>query len=198
MKEELNTYRFLENYREKKLLSIQSAPQWPVNCKHVSDEVTLNFSDGSQLVVSSTFANTDIFFSIEEDVVFDIKEEFGHKPFCNIGDTQITTIFVDERVSSIKVYFDEISYVNKNISDKILVYPIGLFVRTSSRSIGICRDYLEATWLDADFSNAGESLLYSLDSRWGVYEDVDSFIVKRLSEDFVSGKNTIIDERQFS
>lgn len=71
-------------------------------------------------------------------------------------------------------------------------------MRTSNRSIGICRDYLEATWLDADYSNADESLLYSLDSRWGVYEYVDSFIVERLSEDYVSGKITIVDEKQFS
>ena len=197
MKNELNKYKFLANYSEKKLLSIQSAPQWPDNYKHVSDEVTLNFYDGFQLVVSSSFANSNTLFGSEEDVIFEIKEELNHVPFCNLGDTQITTILVDEKISSIRIFFDEVSYVEEKPSKKIMIYPIGLFMQTSSRSIGICKDYLEATWLDADFSDADENLLYSIDSRWGSYENVSPFIVKRLVKDYVSGEVVTIDEKHF-
>ena len=197
MEEKFSVFNFLKKYADKKLISIQSAPQWPEEAKHVSDEVTLNFSDGSQLVVSSSFDDVDTFFSIDEDVVFSINETSGHEPFCNIGDTKIITILVDENIISIKVYFDEVSYTDKKISDKTLSYPIGLFIRTANKSIGICKDYLEAAWLDADYSNADETLLYPLDSRWGEYEDVAPFVVKRQAKDYITGDVSLIEEKNF-
>ncbi len=197
MEKESSIYNFLKKYGDKKLISIQTAPQWPEECKHVSDEVTLNFSDGAQIVVSSTFDNVDTFFSIDEDVVFSIKEERGHEPFCNIGETPITTILVDESVISIKIYFDKVSYADRSISDKSFSYPIGLFIRTRSRSIGVCKDCMEASWLDADFTNADEGLLYTLDSRWGLYEDVDSFVVRRESRDYINDKIFLVEEKKF-
>lgn len=197
MKKESSIYNFLKNYGVKRLISIQTAPQWPEEGKHVSDEVTLNFSDGSQIVVSAAFDDVDTFFGIDEDVVFSIKEELRHEPFCNIGETPITTILVNEKVISIKVYFDNISYADRSISEKSLSYPIGLFIRTKNRSIGICRDAMEATWLDADYTDADESLLYSLDSRWGVYEDVDSFVVRRESKDYITDEVLLVEEKKF-
>lgn len=197
MEKESSIYNFLKKYGDKKLISIQTAPQWPEEGKHVSDEVTLNFSDGSQIVVSAEFDDVDTFFSIDEDVVFSIKEEHGHEPFCNIGETPITTILVDESVVSIKVYFDEVSYADKSISDKTISYPIGLFIRTADRSIGICKDCMEASWLDADYTDADESLLYPLDSRWGVYEDVDSFVVRRKAKDYITEEVVLAEEKKF-
>lgn len=197
MEKESSIYNFLKIYGEKKLISIQTAPLWPEEGKHVSDEVTLNFSEGSQIVVSASFDNVDTFFNIDEDVVFSIKEEHGHNPFCNIGETPIATILVDERAISIKVYFDTIYYVDRSISEKSLSYPIGLFIQTKTRSIGICRDAMEATWLDADYTDADESLLYSLDSRWGAYEDVDSFVVRRESIDYITDEVLLVEEKKF-
>ncbi len=97
----------------------------------MSDEGTLNFSDGSQLVVSSSFDDIDTFFSIDEAVVFSIMETSNHESFCNIGDSQINTILVDEKIRAIKVYFEEISYADKKISDKTLTYLIGLFLQNT-------------------------------------------------------------------
>ena len=197
MEKKFSIYNNLKYYGSKEFISIQTAPQWPEEGKHVSDEVTLNFSDGSQIVVSSAFGNVDTFFSIDEDVIFSIREEYGHIPFCNIGDTPVTTILVGERIVSIKVYFDEVSYADRNMSDKSLSYPIGLFIRTPNRSIGICKDYLEASWLDADYTDADEALMYPLDSRWGVYDDVASFVVKRESKDYLTGEVCKVEEKKY-
>lgn len=197
MENKFLVFSFLRKYADKKLISIQSAPQWPEEAKHVSDEVTLNFSDGSQLVVSSSYDDVDTFFAVDEDVVFSINEASDHEPFCNIGDTKIITILVDENIVSIKVYYDEVSYADKKISDKTLSYPIGIFIQTASRSIGICKDYLEAAWLDADYSNADETLLYPLDSCWGEYEDVAPFVVKRQAKNYITGEVNLIEEKQF-
>lgn len=197
MEKSYSIYNFLKNYGDKKLISIQTAPQWPEGGKHVSNEVTLNFSNGFQIVVSAAFNDVDTFFSIDEDVVFSIKEEYGHQPFCNIGDTTITTILIDERAISIKVYFDEITNADKSISNKSNSYPIGFFIRTPNRSIGICRDCMEAAWLDADYTHADENLMYSLDSRWGVYEDVAPFVIRRESKDYINDKVILVEEKKF-
>ena len=197
MEKEFSIFDFLKNYASKKLISIQSAPQWPEEGKHVSDEVTLNFSDGSQLVISSSFDDVDIFFAIDEDVVFSIEEASGHEPFCNIGDTPITTILVNEEIVSIKVYFDEVTYADRSISEKCLTYPVGLFIRTSSRSIGICKDYIEAAWLDADYSEADEGLLFSIDDCWEGYDEGPTFVVKRMVKDYITDKITQVEERKF-
>lgn len=197
MEKDFKDFEFLKKYGDKKLISIQSIPQWPENGKHVSDEVTLNFADGSQLVVSSSCENIDTFFDVEEDVVFAIREDTGHEPFCNIGDYKMSSILVDENPESIKVFFDEISYADKSISDKTLVFPVGLFIKTAKRSIGITRDVMIGVWLDANYFNADNNLMYSLDERWDSYEGVDSFIVKRQSKEYISGKVELTEEKQF-
>lgn len=197
MEKDFKDFEFLKKYGEKKLLSIQSIPQWPENGNHVSDEVALNFSDGSQLVITSSFADVDTFFDVDEDVVFAVREDTGYEPFCNIGDAKMSTILVDEKSESIQVFFDEISYVDKSISDKILVFPVGLFIKTATRTIGITRDAMNAVWLDANYFNADKNLMYSLDERWGSYEGVDSFVVQRYAKEYISGKVEQIEEKQF-
>lgn len=197
MEKHFKDLEFLKRYGEKKLLSIQSIPQWPNNGNHVSNEVALNFDDGSQLVISSSFADVDTFFDVDEDVLFSIKEESGYEPFCNIGDYKMTTIFVDEKPESINVYFDEIAYVDKTISDKMLAFPIALFVKTATRTIGVCKDALNAVWLDANYINADQSLIYSLEERWGTYEGVGSFVVKRHTKDYICGRVELVEEKQF-
>ncbi len=197
MEKDFNNFDFLKKYGEKKLLSIQSIPQWPENGHHVSDEVTINFADGSQLVVTSSFADVDTFFDVDEDVVFAIREDFGYEPFSNIGDAKMTTILVDEKPETIQVFFDEISYADKSISDKTIVFPVGLFIKTKTRTIGICRDVLNAVWLDANYFNAEPNLMYSLDSRWEDFEDVDSFVVRRLVKEYISGQIQLVEEKQF-
>ncbi|MCQ2411915.1 MAG: hypothetical protein MJ057_03070 [Sphaerochaetaceae bacterium] len=190
-------FDFLEKYAEKKLISIQSAPQWPAMGNHVSDEVALNFDDGSQLIVSSSFANVDTFFDVDEDVVFGIREDSGYEPFCNIGEMKMESILVNEVPESITVVFDEISYCDKSISDKLVVFPVGLFIKTSTRTIGICRDMLNAVWLDANYFDANFKLMYSLDSRWGDFEDVDSFMVRRIAKEYCTGTVLRVEQKQF-
>ncbi len=197
MEKDFKDYDFLRNYGGKKLLSIQSIPQWPENGNHVSDEVALNFSDGSQLIVTSSFADVDTFFDVDEDVVFSIREETGYEPFCNIGEANMSTILVDEKPDSIQMYYDEISYVDKSISDKKLIFPVGLFIKTQTRTIGICRDVLNAVWLDANYINANQSLMYTLNERWDSYEGVDSFVVQRYAKEFISGTVKLIEEKKF-
>lgn len=193
----INNYYFLREYGSKRLLSIETIPQWPEDGNHVSDVVTLNFSDNSQIVVTSSFADVDTFFDVEEDVVFSIREDSGYEPYCNVDGTNMMTIFVNEKINSIQVIFDEISYVDKSISDKTLTFPIGLFIKTNNRSIGISREILDATWLNADYNNADLSILYSIDARWEDFEDVDSFVVKRFSKDYLSDKIEIIEQKQY-
>ncbi len=197
MEKHFKDLEFLKRYGEKKLLSIQSIPQWPNNGNHVSNEVVLNFDDSSQLVISSSFADVDTFFDVDEDVLFSIKEESGYEPFCNIGDYKMTTILVDEKPESIKVYFDEIAYEDKTISDKMLAFPIALFVKTATRTIGVCKDALNAVWLDANYMNADQSLMYSLEERWGACEGVESFVVRRHAKDYTCGIVELFEEKQF-
>ncbi len=56
---------------------------------------------------------------------------------------------------------------------------------------------MEATWLNADYTDADESLLYSLDSRWGVYEDVDSFVVRRESKEYITDEVLLVEEKKY-
>ncbi len=197
MEKSFKDFEFLKKYGGKKLLSIKSIPQWPENENHVGDEVSLNFIDGTQLVITSSFASVDTFFNIDEDVVFNIREDYGYEPSSNISDTKIATILVDEKPESISMYCDEISYVNKKISDKILLFPIGMFIKTERRTIGVCRNVLNAFWLEANYFDADQSLMYSLDERWGTYDDVDSFIVERKSMEYITGKVKTLEKKQF-
>lgn len=197
MEKDINMFEFLKNYGEKKLISIQSIPQWPNNGNHVSDEVALNFDDGSQLIVSSSFEDVDLLFDVDEDVTFEIKETAGYEPFCNIVDAKMTTFLVDEKPEAIKVYYDVVSYVDKSISNKTLIFPVGLFITTPTRTIGICRDVLNAVWLDANYFNADQNLMYKLNDRWGNYEGVDSFVVKRQVKEYISGIVEVTENRQF-
>lgn len=197
MEKSFKDFEFLKKYGEKKLLSIKSIPQWPENENHVGDEVSLNFIDGTQLVITSFFASVDTFFNIDEDVVFNIREDCGYEPSSNISDTKIATILVDEKPKSITLYCDEISYANKKISDKVLLFPIGMFIKTERRTIGVCRNVLNAFWLEANYFDADQSLMYSLDERWGTYDDVDSFIVERKSMEYITGKVKTLEKKQF-
>ena len=58
-------------------------------------------------------------------------------------------------------------------------FPVAIFVKTATRKNGVCRDALNAVWLDANYINTDQSLMYSLEDRLGTYEGVDSFVVKR-------------------
>jgi len=46
----------------------------------------LNFTDESQLVAYSSFANVDTFLDGDEDVVFDISEDYGSESLQYVSD----------------------------------------------------------------------------------------------------------------
>jgi hypothetical protein len=196
---DINTeFAFLKKYKEKKLISIQAIPQWPEGFKHVSDEVVLSFDDNSQLVFNSNFEDVDLFFFKDEDVVFKITEQQNHEAFSNLGDSKMTSILVNEMPVAMSLVYDEISLEETSTSNKVSQYPIGLFINTNTRKICICRELLDATWLNAEFSNADISMLYSMDEMWGDFEDVSPFIVKRKKWDAFSNETTEIETKHYN
>ena len=191
-------FAFLKNYKGRKLVSIQAIPQWPEGFKHVSDEVVLSFEDNSQLVFNSYFEDVDLFFFTDEDVVFTITEKQNHEAFSNLGDSKMSSILVNETPISMFLVYDEVSLEDTSTSNKTSQYPIGLFIVTNNRKICICRELLDATWLNAEFSNADLSMLYSLDEMWGDFENVKPFIVKRKKWNIFSNETTDLEVKHYN
>ena len=194
MKEE---YSFLKQYKNKKLLSIQTVPHWPAGSNHVSDEVVLSFSGNSQLVVNSRYDVVDMFFTEDEDVVFSIREEKSYEAFSNIAELQMSTILVDEYPKNISIVYDEVSFSDKSISDKTIQYPLALYVETESRTIGIWRDVQNATWLNSNYNNASIKQLFPIEEQWGDFENVPHFTVIRKSLNQFTGESFIVENKTF-
>jgi hypothetical protein len=190
-------FSFLKQYKNKRLLSIQTVPYWPAGSNHVSDEVVLSFSGNSQLVVNSKYDDVDMFFSEDEDVVFSIREEKSHEAFSNIEELKMTTILVDETPRSISIVYDEVSYADKSISDKTIQYPLALFIEAESRTIGIWRDVQNATWLNANYNNASIKQLFPIEDQWSDFEDVPHFTVCRKCTNQFTGETLVIDSKTF-
>ena len=157
MKSMFSRFEFLKDYGKRRLSSIQAVPQWATGVNHVSDEVVLNFEDGMQLVVTSGFEDVETFFGIDEDAVFSIRECRNHIAKSNLDGLEMATVLVGEKPQSIEVFFDEISPEDKS---ETCVFPVALFIRTPLRSIGICRDMINGTWLDAEFRNATSEMVF--------------------------------------
>ena len=190
-------FSFLKQYKNKKLLSIQTVPYWPAGSNHVSDEVVLSFSGNSQLVVNSKYDDVDMFFAEDEDVVFSIREEKSYEAFSNIDELKMTTILVAETPRSISIVYDEVSFADKSISDKTIQYPLALYVETESRTVGIWRDVQNATWLNANYNNASIKQLFSIEDQWSDFENVPHFTVCRKCTNQFTGESFIVDNRTF-
>lgn len=190
-------FSFLKQYKNKKLLSIQTVPYWPAGSNHVSDEVVLSFSGNSQLVVNSKYDDVDMFFAEDEDVVFSIREEKSYEAFSNIDELKMTTILVDETPRSISIVYDEVSFADKSISNKTIQYPLALYVETESRTVGIWRDVQNATWLNANYNNASIKQLFSIEDQWSDFENVPHFTVCRKCTNQFTGESFIVDNRTF-
>ncbi len=203
MKELLKDYEFLKNYVDCKLTSVITAPYWPEESKMVSDEVLLNFSDGRQLDFHCEEGVIEAFLEpgeTIEDVIFTVKEERNHTPFCNIGYTKMQSILVDEEVESVKLYFDNMSFADETLGYPEFAYPVGVFIETKNRRIGICRQILDDTSLNADYRKADPSdtsLMFALEEHWGSARGAETFIAKRYCYDFKEENLTLFGERRF-
>lgn len=197
MSEVINKLSFLKGYTGKKISTIIAMSDL-LSSHLVSDEVTINLDDCSQLVICCRNDITDMFFQTDEDVVFSIVEDMNHTPYCNICDMNMSPILVDEEIENISIVYDEVSFVDKSNSDKTREYLLGVFIRTESRRIGICKDVLSATCLYADFENGTPSLIFPIDEKWGDIEKVNPFRVKRITWDISNDKHSIIEEKTYS
>lgn len=188
----LNKYGFLTRLGGCKLATISSAMPEPES-KAITDAASLNFSNGKQIVLESSYQDMDLLFCEEEDVLFDIRPEEDYEVVSNTGpSTQICTILVDEIPSSIRLLFDGIRYIEDE--DDVRFFPVGLYVDTSQRRIGIWREMLEAFFMAADYKTASLNAPYSLQEKWGGWESEKQYVATRYSYDFITGDLTIIDE----
>lgn len=92
----INQYAFISNLRNCKLVSITSAMPEP-DSHVITDSASLNFSNGKQIVVESSYQDMDLLFCYEEDVLLDIRQESNYEVVSNRGNSSpICTILVDE------------------------------------------------------------------------------------------------------
>ena len=189
----LSQFSFLKNFVDKEIKFIQSSPHFEENTNYVSDEVVFDFSD-SQIVVQSDYADVDLYFDHDEDVLLTIKEDKGHVAVCNIGSETIKEYPIGEKAKKITLFFDEVS---STCSCKVCRYPLGLFFYTEKRNIGVWRDLFHGCMLNSDYEDASYSSLFSMDEKWGSYEDVPPFKVTRMAFDVKTGEVYPVDEKLY-
>lgn len=192
IKEFLTQYDFLTRLRGCKLATISSAMPEPES-KTITDTASLNFSNGTQVILESSYEDMDLLFCEEEDVLLDIRPEENYEVVSNTGpSTPICTILVDEIPSSIRLLFDEIRYADDE--ENVRFFPVGLYAETPERRIGIWREMLEAFFMSADYKTASLDAPYSLQEKWGGWDSGKKYVATRYSYDFITGELTIIDK----
>lgn len=192
----INQYAFISNLRNCKLVSITSAMPEP-DSHVITDSASLNFSNGKQIVVESSYQDMDLLFCYEEDVLLDIRQESNYEVVSNRGNSSpICTILVDETPLSVQLVFDEIRYADNE--DDVRFFPVGIFIDTPQRKIGIWREMLEAFFLAADYNTASKDAPYSLRDKWEGWEADKRYMATRYSYDFFSSSLLIIDKLESS
>lgn len=183
-KQFISKYEFITGLKGQPLASITSAVPEPKSGA-ITDCASLNFLDGSQIVLESSYHIADLLFCEEEDVLLDIREEKGYEVVSNTGpSTKITSILVNETPTSVKLLFDEVCFIGDE--ENARCFPVGLFVTTPGRRIGIWREMLEAFFLSADYSEASMDRPYSLRERWEGWDSGRRYIARRCAWDFIS------------
>ena len=185
---------FLKDYIGKRITTIVTMSNL-YSIHLVSDEVTINFEDNSQLVASCNNVISDMFFQTDEDVLFAIREDRNHTPHCNMCDMNLAPFLIDENIEGITIYYDEVSYVDMSKSTKTTEYPLGIFIRTKTRNIEICRDAISATCLYADFENGTPSLIFPIDEMWSGIDNNEPFQVKRMRWNAEDNSQCITEEK---
>ncbi len=189
----LGQFSFLKDFVDKEIKSIQSSPHLDERTHYVSDEVVFNFRE-SQIVVQSDYADVDLYFDHDEDVLLTIKEDKGHVAVCNIGSETIKEYPIGEKAKKITLFFDEVSSI---CSSKVCRYPLGLFIYTGKRNIGVWRDLFHGCMLNSDYEEASYASIFSIDEMWDGYEDAPPFRVTRTAFDVKTGEVYPVDERRY-
>lgn len=183
-------FYFLKEYQKKTLLKVTTLMPNRLN-GFIGSEVLLDFDDGAQLLISCDYT----FFENplgdkDEDVLFSIEEARGYEAFCNIVDAELSVIRINEKIASLSIVYDEVSFPRKQ--DTYCFYPVAFVFTTERRKFSIWRDLLIDDLLLADYDFGQISHVFAPEERWGGYDLDCTFHVIRRACNIFDGSETII------
>ena len=164
----IKNYEFISQFKNKTLNTVISVvPNYPKT--EISNEVLLNFSDGSQLLISSDYADVETpFHKLEDDSVLEISETINYEPFCNIEDFELSSIQVNEPVFSVDLVIDEAT-LPKDVNSTCR-YLVAVFIGTQNHQFNIWKDLMTGFYLHGDFHFGNTDGLYKPEERWDDYD----------------------------
>lgn len=164
----IETYEFISEYKNKILSTVISViPNYPST--EISNEVLLNFSDGSQLLINSDYADVETpFNNLEDDSVLEISSTKNCEPFCNIADSELSSIQVNEPVLSVELVIDEASLPND--ANSICRYLVAVFIKTQNHRFNIWKDLITGFYLHGDYHFGINKGMYQIEERWDDYD----------------------------
>lgn len=183
-------YRFLSEYINKTLRTVVSViPSYPKT--EISDEVVLNFADGTQLLIKSDYADVETpFHDFEDDSVLSITQTKNHEPFCNIEELELSSILVDEKILSVDLIIDEVSLPNDK--ESTCSYLVAVLIKTPNHQFNIWKDLMTGFFLHADYHFGRTKGIFLPEDRWGDYDR--PLHVRRIKFSVFEGSECVISD----
>lgn len=190
-------FGFLKYYIGKKLTGVETTPYWSEKKHLTSSNTVVLHTDAGPLYFSCSPHQADLFYEENEDVLFSVSEQRSETEYSALDDIPLGMGKRNETIIDISLVYDEVTSLGKSVSDKILTYPVAIFIYTSDSTIGVWRDSMDVSLIGYEGDCMTGNRLWPVDELWGDYFGVPPFSVKRTGFSYYEGGPVYSEEKKF-